>query len=146
MRIFKKSGLSNSHNINIKREPSDEISSLNERVSYLMNFSKTTKLRAKDMIFFIMYDISNDKVRHQVSKYLERKGCFRIQKSIFIAHKERKDFTEIHTALKEVQECYDNEDSIFIVPISTDTLNSMKVIGQNIDFDMIMGNQNTIIF
>ena len=96
------------------------------------------------MIYFIMYDIESNKVRTLVAKYLIRKGCTRVQKSIFIASSERPVFDEIRKDLKEVQECYDNSDSILLVPVSTDEIRAMKVIGQNIDFDLALKNKNTL--
>ena len=98
------------------------------------------------MIYFVMYDIENNKVRNLVARYLIKKGCTRIQKSIFIASTDRNVYNQIQTDLKEVQECYDNNDSIILVPVSTDEIRSMKLIGQNIDFDLALKNRNTLFF
>lgn len=98
------------------------------------------------MLFFIMYDIENNKVRTQIAKYLIKKGCLRVQKSIFFAETERKVFNEIHSDLKDIQELYDNMDSIFFVPVSSDQLRAMKIVGQSIDFELITGNKNTLFF
>lgn len=53
---------------------------------------------------------------------------------------------KIRSDLKEVQECYDNDDSILVVPISTDYLQAMKIIGKTIDVDIIMQTKNTLFF
>ena len=98
------------------------------------------------MVYFIMYDIENNKVRTQVAKYLIKKGCTRVQKSIFLANTNRTVYSEIKSDMKEVQECYENNDSIFLVPVSTDEIKAMSVIGQNIDFDLILQNKNTLFF
>ncbi len=98
------------------------------------------------MLFFIMYDIENNKVRTQIAKYLIKKGCLRVQKSIFFAEAERKVFNDIHSDLKAIQELYDNMDSIFFVPVSSDQLRAMKIVGQSIDFELIAGNKNTLFF
>ena len=37
------------------------------------------------MFYFLSYDISNDRLRLKVSKHLLASGCFRLQKSVFIA-------------------------------------------------------------
>ena len=47
---------------------------------------------------------------------------------------------------QRVQAAYQNEDSILIVPITTDYLRAMKVIGQNIDVDIITHSKNTLFF
>ncbi len=41
---------------------------------------------------------------------------------------------------------YDNQDSILIVPITTDYLKSMRIIGKNIDIDIITHTRNTLFF
>ncbi|MBN2664079.1 MAG: CRISPR-associated endonuclease Cas2 [Bacteroidales bacterium] len=98
------------------------------------------------MLFFVMYDIESNKVRREIAKFLQSKGCVRIQKSIFFASAQHSVYADIHKTIKEVQEFYENKDSIIIVPVSTDEIRSMKIIGQNIDFDIIMNNRNTLFF
>ena len=78
--------------------------------------------------------------------YLQRKGCTRVQKSIFLADLPISDYQEIRDDLTEVQAAYDNNDSILVVPISTDHLRSMKIIGQSVAVDVIMHNKNTLFF
>ena len=41
---------------------------------------------------------------------------------------------------------YTEKDSILITPISTDLLNSMKIIGKSIDVDVITRSKNTLFF
>ena len=93
-----------------------------------------------------MYDIESNKVRTQVVKYLIKKGCTRVQKSIFLANTRREVFDEIRADLREVQACYENNDSILLVPVSTDEIKAMNMIGQNVDFDLILQNRNTLFF
>jgi len=99
-----------------------------------------------NMLFFVMYDIESDKVRNQVAKYLLRMGCVRVQDSVFLANLSHEKYDNIKKSLHEVQSFYENEDSILIVPISTDYLKSMKIIGKSIDIDIIMKNQSTLFF
>ena len=98
------------------------------------------------MLFFVMYDIESNKVRRHVVKYLERQGCTRVQKSIFLADLPTATYEKIKNDLADVQACYDNEDSILVVPISTDYLKAMKVIGQTINVDVITKTSNTLFF
>ena len=98
------------------------------------------------MIYFIMYDIEDNRVRTHISKYLIKNGCQRVQKSIFLSESERKKFDEIHKTLREIQDLYENNDSIFFVPVSTDELRGMKIIGQKLDLDIFLSNKSTLIF
>jgi len=124
----------------------DNLDSLQKRIEIILNITKKPKIKAGNMLYFIMYDIQNNKIRTLISKHLLRKGCQRVQKSIFFAESERKVYNEIVDDLKEVQETYENEDSIFFVPVSSDQLRAMKMIGQNIDFDIISKNKNTLFY
>jgi CRISPR-associated protein Cas2 len=119
---------------------------LDKRILKILNIIKPNNPKNPNMIFFIMYDIENDKVRREVSKYLERNGCFRVQKSIFFASAPHELYKQMHNTLKEVQETYQNNDSIFFVPVSTDEVKRMKIIGKSIDFDLFLGNRNTLFF
>ena len=120
--------------------------SIEERVKKVMHVVNNTKRPAGNMLFFVMYDIESNKVRRYVVKYLEKKGCTRIQKSIFLADVSMDKYKKIRDDLTEVQAAYNNSDSILVVPISTDYLKAMKVIGKNIDVDIITHTRNTLFF
>lgn len=122
------------------------VDDLQQRISRLLGIFKHANQKEGQMVYFVMYDIENNKVRTGISKYLLKKGCMRIQKSIFLADSSRPEFNEIHQTLREVQEVYDNCDSIMLVPVAADQLRAMKVIGKNIDMDLFMGNKNTLFF
>lgn len=144
IRLIKKAGI---EKIQKNEDDNDEkIISLDDRVKKILNLKDKLEKDKTKMLFFVMYDIESNKVRREIAKYLEGKGCVRIQKSIFFASAKHEVFSEIHKTIREVQEFYDNHDSIILVPISTDEVRSMKVIGQNIDFDIIMNNRNTLFF
>ncbi|MCQ2258607.1 MAG: CRISPR-associated endonuclease Cas2 [Bacteroidaceae bacterium] len=124
----------------------DECESLEVRVRNLMGIIND-KERPKDyMQFFIMYDIESDKVRTLISKYLQKRGCTRVQNSIFIADLPVKVYEQIQQDLKEVQGCYDNHDSILVVPVPAEHLRSMCIIGRDIDLDTIMKAKSTLFF
>ena len=129
-----------------KIKDDNELDSLNVRVEKLLSIAKQAKRNPGSMLFFIMYDIESDKVRRLVAKYLIRQGCYRIQRSIFLADLPHEKCEKIKTDLTEVQAAYDNQDSILVVPISTDLIRAMKVIGLNIEIDVIMRNQSTLFF
>lgn len=145
LRKIKKAGLDGSPDIRKKKE-TDLLMPLNERIEQILGIVKRLDKNSNKMIYFVMYDIENNKVRTQIAKYLIKKGCTRVQKSIFLANTNRAVYNEIKTDLKEVQECYENNDSILLVPVSTDEIKAMKIIGQNIDFDLILQNKNTLFF
>ncbi|MBR3566205.1 MAG: CRISPR-associated endonuclease Cas2 [Paludibacteraceae bacterium] len=131
------------------QQPTDtkgELPPLNERIDRILNTINNRKRPAGQMLFFVMYDIESDKTRRLVVKYLENKGCTRIQKSIFLADLPMDKYQAIRDDLTEVQAAYNNNDSILVVPITTDYLRAMKIIGQNINVDIITHTKNTMFF
>lgn len=127
-------------------DPADELLPLAERIGLILQIVKDNPIKATQMTYLIMYDITDDKVRHQISKYLERQGCIRIQKSVFITKTENQHFQEIHDALKEVNEYYENRDSIILVPVNATDVRSMKMIGKNVQIEAIVDKPNTLFF
>jgi len=120
---------------------------LEERVQSIGDmFEELGKKPRSAMICFIMYDITNNRIRTKVAEYLEEKGCVRVQKSIFLGQIERRVYREIQETLHTIQTSYENNDSIFFVPVSEDEIRAMRVIGENIDMQFVLGRQNTLFF
>lgn len=146
MEKLQHAGIHSSAVIRSRETDLSDLGTLEERVARLLGILHSKQRSSSNMLFFVMYDIESNKVRYQVSKYLLRKGCFRIQRSIFLADLSHEQYESIRTDLAEVQACYDNHDSIIIVPVSVDLLKSMKVIGKSLDVDIIMQTKNTLFF
>lgn len=140
------SGLQGSRMVSENNIDWDSLDSLDVRVRRLLGIVNRSERKVTDMLFFVMYDIESNKVRQQVAKYLLKMGCFRIQRSIFLADLTPEKYDLIRSDLTEVQSFYDNQDSILIVPVSTDLLKSMKIIGKSVDVDIIMRTKNTLFF
>lgn len=124
----------------------EALAPLSERIARILQLVKQEPQKATEMIYLIMYDITEDKVRNQIAKYLEKKGCTRIQKSVFLARSESKHFQEIYDTLREVNSYYENEDSIILVPVNASDVRSMKLIGKNIQIEAITDKPNTLFF
>jgi CRISPR-associated endonuclease Cas2 len=124
----------------------DPLLPLPDRVKLILQIIKDSPIKATEMTYLIMYDITDDKVRGQVSKYLEKQGCVRIQKSVFLAKSENPRFQEIHDTLREVNSYYENQDSILLVPVNATDVRSMKIIGKNVQIEAIIDKPNTLFF
>jgi CRISPR-associated endonuclease Cas2 len=124
----------------------DRVLPLEARIKRMLLIVKDQPIKATEMTYLIMYDISNDKVRLQIAKYLEKQGCARIQKSVFIVKTENPHFQEIYETLKEVNSYYQNEDSIILVPVNASDVRSMKLIGKNLHIETIVDKPNTLFF
>lgn len=119
---------------------------LKDRVQKILHILKTEPMKATDVFSLIMYDIEDDKVRNAVAKYLIQKGCIRIQKSVYILKAHHRIYKEILQALKDVQACYDNHDSIIFVPVPPSVPGSMQIIGKEVNIDRLLNDPNVLFF
>ncbi|GDX49123.1 hypothetical protein LBMAG25_19410 [Bacteroidota bacterium] len=127
--------------------PDAELPNLDERLKALIdilseNYTPQTHTMTKG---FILYDISNNKVRRKIMEYLERKGCIRIQLSVFFYSGPGYIFDEITQTLAEVNAVYENNDSIFIFPIDRDQVHQARVIGRQVNLEQL-GKKPSVIF
>lgn len=146
LRKLQRSGLDDSPVINRQTIRVDDLPTLQQRIETILGFIHQTKKQRGKMLFLIMYDIESNKVRYNIVNYLERMGCYRIQKSIFMANLSMEKYERIKSDMVEVQSLYENHDSIIVCPVSSDMLRSMKIIGQNINLDVITQSKNTLFF
>jgi CRISPR-associated endonuclease Cas2 len=124
----------------------DILAPLPDRIKTILGIIKHKPQKATTMNYMIMYDIEDNKVRRLVSKYLEKEGCIRIQKSVFMANTDHPKFNTIHNTLKDINEFYENADSIILVPVNVADVRSMKLIGSNVNIDILVDPPNTIFF
>lgn len=122
------------------------LQNLFERVNKIIRISEEYRRKELRMMFFVMYDIRSNKVRRLISNFLINKGCYRVQKSIFLAETHIEVYNSIKKTLTNIQEAYDNQDSILVVPINNDLLRSMKIIGKELNIDIMSNNKNTLFF
>jgi CRISPR-associated protein Cas2 len=83
------------------------------------------------MTYLICYDISEDRLRTRLSKRLERAGCVRLQKSVFVAPNFDARRLEIlrGSLLKMLPPQLGLEESLLLIPIERDNLSSIILLG-----------------
>jgi len=122
-----------------------ELLPLEQRLPLVEKILRSAGHKKFDTVYsFIMYDIENNKVRTLIARYLIKQGCTRIQKSVYLAELKRVRFNEIYLTLKKINEMYNNYDSIFFIPVGEEVLNTLKIVGKNIDFELIVNPGNTL--
>lgn len=124
-------------------ESEDDLPLLGDRIRALLNFVRAPADNPYDMLYLVMYDITDDRVRRLVADYLLGKGCTRIQKSVYLARSDAKTFAEINESLTEVQAAYANEDSILLIPVQATTVGSMKIIGKDLALQSLLDPPTT---
>ncbi len=122
-----------------------ELVSIQSRIKQILSLTREV-IKPNEMHYLIMYDIENNKVRVIIAKYLLSKGCVRIQKSVFLAKTKYTVYQEICKNIKEIQELYHNKDSIIFVPITSQSLGSMEIIGKEIQISAFIDPPNTLFF
>jgi CRISPR-associated endonuclease Cas2 len=138
-------GLSNLKQLVEETKPLvDGLETINVRISKIMEIISKNKKNLKSVYVYVIYDISDSKIRTYVSTYLERNGLVRVQLSVFFGNIKRELYLKIQQTLKEINDMYTNKDSIFIIPIGEDILNKTTIIGENIDFDIIVHHKATL--
>lgn len=145
LRRMKESGLISS-DASVIYECDDDIDSLPKRIKKILRIVQSAPKKSTTMNFLILYDIENNKVRRLVSKYLEQQGCIRIQKSVFMANTEHPKFHEIYATLKDINSYYENADSIILVPVNVADVRSMKLIGNNVNIEVLTDPKTTYFF
>lgn len=120
---------------------------IEEKINHIMAWlSRYSRVKSNTMLYMIMYDIENNKVRTHIAKYLIRKGCMRIQKSVYLAKSSPAVMKDIAGTLKEINEIYENEDSIFVLPVPEEKFSNIKVIGKNVEFELVTRPKNVLFF
>jgi CRISPR-associated protein Cas2 len=120
---------------------------LDERVRIIEAFvqRQTTTNDPTFMLFFVMYDIEDNRVRRHLARYLIRQGCTRMQKSVFLGSASYKRYREIADTLEEVNSMYENGDSILILPVTKDNMAQLNVIGKNMNYQMVVAPPKILI-
>src|SRR5690554_272737 len=75
-----------------------------ERIKDILHIIQSKPIKSTTMNYLVLYDIENNKVRTLVAKFLLKRGCIRVQKSVFLGHSEHKKFDEIQKTLAEIND------------------------------------------
>jgi CRISPR-associated endonuclease Cas2 len=126
------------------QDPDEDLQPLSTRIERILGILRGKPIKSTTMNYLIMYDVQNNKVRSLVAKYLLKNGCIRVQKSVFLVHSDHKKFDEIRQTLVEINDVYDNNDSIILVPLNISDARSMKLIGKNVNIEQIIDPPNTV--
>lgn len=117
-----------------------------DRLLGFINSAYKQPLKVEGMLFWVMYDITENKVRNQIVKYLKKKGCIRMQKSVFVGNLPSREYQDIVKTLREVNELYENNDSIMIAPIDIDQLRGLHLIGRQQSLHLFLETKSTLFF
>ena len=95
------------------------------------------------MLVWVIYDISNDRVRGRVAKICKGYGLYRVQKSAFLGDLNK---SESESIALEFEELIEEMDSVFVFPMCDDCFKKIRLIGEGFDKDLISDKVVTKIF
>ena len=87
------------------------------------------------LLTWVIYDITDNKIRRKVIKECKNIGLYRVQKSVFLGDIEDNDFDELKLKMEEIVNL--NEDSVYVFPMSKKELNKAGLIGQAFDKELV---------
>jgi CRISPR-associated endonuclease Cas2 len=123
-----------------------ELGSLEARVQLIERFfAHLQSSNTPGMLFFVMYDIEDNKVRRHLAKYLQKKGCIRMQKSVFLGNASLKVYREVADTLREVNAMYQNGDSLLVLPVTKENMVNLNVIGKDLNYKMTVAPPKVLI-
>jgi len=87
------------------------------------------------MICWVMYDIKSDRARTKIAKTCEQAGLNRVQYSVFLGTIEPNEKDTLQVQIEDLMN--EDEDSVYIFPMSKDELKATVLLGQAFDKKMV---------
>ena len=95
------------------------------------------------MLVWVIYDISDNRIRSFVAKLCKNYGLFRVQKSAFLGDLNR---NESDSLALECEAAIDESDSVYVFPMCEDCFEKIRLIGAGFDREMVAGLTITTVF
>ena len=86
------------------------------------------------MHYVICYDLENDRLRDRVAKLLQKQGCSRVQRSVFVARGfERREYSHLRAALRRLLARHPGgpADSVLFIPLREGEEARIEALGLN---------------
>ncbi|QTA80762.1 CRISPR-associated protein [Desulfonema limicola] len=87
------------------------------------------------VLVWIIYDITENKLRSKVSKECKKAGLIRVQKSVFLGKLEWNRFDELGEKCRDIID--KDTDSLYIFPFCQEDFRQIKVLGQGFDKKLV---------
>jgi CRISPR-associated protein Cas2 len=95
------------------------------------------------MLVWVIYDITDDKLRSSVSRICQDYGLYRVQKSVFLGDLNKNEWDSLAVECEDVIE---DGDSVYVFPLCDDCFKKIKVIGDEFDMDLVTDEIQTKFF
>ncbi|NMC10977.1 MAG: CRISPR-associated endonuclease Cas2 [Methanothrix sp.] len=95
------------------------------------------------MLVWVIYDISENRIRSRVAKICKGYGLFRVQKSAFLGDMNR---NEADSLALECEAIIEESDSVYVFPMCEECFDKIKLIGAGFDRELVAGVTITKVF
>jgi CRISPR-associated protein Cas2 len=96
------------------------------------------------MMTWVVYDISDDKVRTRVAKRCLDFGLYRVQKSVFLGDLPSNRVEEVLLFSRELLDM--DTDSVYIFPMCREDFERVRIVGQGFDRKLVADEVLTKVF
>lgn len=101
-------------------------------------------MRGLDLLVWVIYDITENRVRQKVSDRCKSYGLYRVQKSVFLGDLNTNDRDSLGL---ECEELIDTErDSVYIFPMDEQSFKKVQLLGQAFDKELVSDEVITKFF
>lgn len=87
------------------------------------------------MLTWVMYDITEDKLRRDVIKICKDTGLYRVQKSVFLGDIEDNELDELKMKMKDTVDLI--KDSVYVFPMTKVSFKKAGLIGQAFNKELV---------
>lgn len=92
-------------------------------------------MKGTDTLVWVIYDITNNKVRGKVAKLSKEAGLYRVQKSVFLGTIERNRLDELRMQIEDLMD--EETDSVYIFPMCEPDFKKVMLLGQAFDRKLV---------
>lgn len=96
------------------------------------------------MLVWVIYDITENKVRQKISDRCKSYGLYRVQKSVFLGDLNTNERDSLGIECEELIDT--DRDSIYIFPMDDQSFKKVQLIGQAFDRELVSDEVITKFF
>lgn len=96
------------------------------------------------MLVWVIYDITENKVRQKVSDRCKSYGLYRVQKSVFLGDLNTNERDSLGIECEELIDT--DRDSVYIFPMDEQSFKKVQLIGQAFDRELVSDEVLTKFF
>jgi CRISPR-associated protein Cas2 len=101
-------------------------------------------MRGLGLLVWVIYDITDNRIRQKVSDRCKSYGLYRVQKSVFLGDLNTNDRDSLGL---ECEELIDTErDSVYIFPMDEQSFKKVQLLGQAFDKELVSDEVITKFF